>query len=106
MFAAPQTIAIDCEQQKGEDRQAREQVGHQQRGKKGQRCQHRHCGDAARHDRRRRPDAALVVLSNYATDEMRTRCVAAGADHVFDKSRDIDVLVAFCISLAHRGAAH
>jgi two-component system OmpR family response regulator len=55
--------------------------------------------------RRRRPDAALVVLSNYATDEMRARCLAAGADHVFDKSRDIDVLVAFCISLASQGGS-
>ena len=56
--------------------------------------------------RRRRPAAALVVLSNYATDEMRARCLAGGADRVFDKSRDIDVLVAFCISLAHRGEPH
>lgn len=53
--------------------------------------------------RRRRPEAALVVLSNYATDEMRSRCLASGADRVFDKSRDIDQLVAFCISLAAGG---
>ncbi len=52
--------------------------------------------------RRRLPGAALVVLSNYATDEMRTRCLAGGADRVFDKSRDIDVLVAYCTALAHR----
>jgi DNA-binding NarL/FixJ family response regulator len=50
--------------------------------------------------RRRRPDAALVVLSNYATDEMRARCLASGADRVFDKSRDIDQLVAYCIALS------
>ena len=50
--------------------------------------------------RRRRPDAALVVLSNYATDEMRARCLATGADRVFDKSRDIDLLVAYCIGLS------
>ena len=56
--------------------------------------------------RKRRPDAALVVLSNYATDEMRARCLAGGADRVFDKSRDIDMLVAFCISLAGRDRAH
>ena len=57
--------------------------------------------------RRRRPGAALVVLSNYATDEMRARCLAAGADRVFDKSHEIDLLVAFCIALARRepGAA-
>ena len=50
--------------------------------------------------RRRRPEAALVVLSNYATDEMRSRCLATGADRVFDKSRDIDQLVAYCVALA------
>ena len=53
--------------------------------------------------RRKRPDAALVVLSNYATDEMHARCLASGADRVFDKSRDIDQLVAYCIALSTRG---
>ncbi len=52
--------------------------------------------------RRKRPDAALVVLSNYATDEMRARCLASGADRVYDKSRDIDLLVAYCIALSSR----
>jgi len=52
--------------------------------------------------RRRRPDTALVVLSNYATDEMRARCLAAGANRVFDKSRDIDLLVAYCTALGKR----
>ena len=52
--------------------------------------------------RRKRPDAALVVLSNYTTDEMHARCLASGADRVFDKSRDIDQLVAYCIALAAR----
>jgi two-component system, OmpR family, response regulator len=53
--------------------------------------------------RRKRPDAALVVLSNYATDEMQARCLASGADRVFDKSRDIDQLVAYCTALSTRG---
>jgi len=52
--------------------------------------------------RRKRPGAALVVLSNYATDEMHARCLARGADRVFDKSRDIDQLVAYCVALASR----
>ena len=52
--------------------------------------------------RRKRPGAALVVLSNYATDEMHVRCLASGADRVFDKSRDIDQLVAYCIAVASR----
>ena len=52
--------------------------------------------------REKRPAAALVVLSNYATDEMHARCLASGADRVFDKSRDIDQLVAYCIALSSR----
>lgn len=52
--------------------------------------------------RRERPGAALVVLSNYATDEMQARCLASGADRVFDKSRDIDQLVAYCLALSTR----
>ena len=55
--------------------------------------------------RRKRPQAALVVLSNYATDEMHARCLASGADRVFDKSRDIDQLVAYCVALSTRGPA-
>lgn len=39
----------------------------------------------------------VVVLSNYATAEMRTRCQALGADAVFDKSNEIDALVDYCI---------
>src|ERR1700742_689263 len=35
--------------------------------------------------RQRRPNAALVVLSNYASEEMHARCLATGADRVFDK---------------------
>jgi DNA-binding NarL/FixJ family response regulator len=30
----------------------------------------------------------LVVLSNYATPEMRRQCLALGAERVFDKSAD------------------
>ena len=43
-----------------------------------------------------------MVLSNYATDEMHARCLASGADRVFDKSRDIDQLVAYCLALSTR----
>ena len=52
--------------------------------------------------RRKRPQTALIVLSNYATDEMQARCLASGADRVFDKSRDIDQLVAYCVALSTR----
>lgn len=42
----------------------------------------------------------LVVLSNYATPEMRDRCMELGADRVFDKSDDIDALIDYCTELA------
>lgn len=49
------------------------------------------------------PRRALVVLSNYATAEMRCKCLELGADRVFDKSHEIDALIRYCASLA--GAA-
>lgn len=39
----------------------------------------------------------LVVLTNYATPAVRERCMALGADAVFDKSNDIEKLVEFCV---------
>ena len=49
-------------------------------------CQHRHHG-------------RVVVLSNYATADMRKRCMQLGADAVFDKSNEIDALVDYCMGL-------
>jgi two-component system OmpR family response regulator len=40
----------------------------------------------------------VVVLSNYATADMRKRCTQLGADAVFDKSNEIDALVEYCIA--------
>lgn len=42
----------------------------------------------------------LVVLSNCATPVMRGNCLALGADRVFDKSNDIEALIAYCAQLA------
>jgi DNA-binding NarL/FixJ family response regulator len=42
----------------------------------------------------------LVVLSNYATQDMRRRCQEMGADRVFDKSNEIDALILYCDRLA------
>jgi DNA-binding NarL/FixJ family response regulator len=47
----------------------------------------------------RRPGCTRVVLSNYTTPEMRRKCLALGADRVFDKSYDIDALIAYCVRL-------
>ena len=40
----------------------------------------------------------MVVLSNYATSDVRRRCRALGVDAVFDKSNEIDDLVEFCLA--------
>ena len=49
--------------------------------------------------RRRKPGQKVVVLSNYATEDMRKRCLQLGADAVFDKSNEIDALVDYCVGL-------
>ena len=41
----------------------------------------------------------VIVLSNYATADMRKRCSQLGADAVFDKSNEIDALVEYCLAL-------
>jgi DNA-binding NarL/FixJ family response regulator len=41
-----------------------------------------------------------VVLSNYATPDLRQKCLELGADRVFDKSHDIDELIHYCMRLA------
>jgi DNA-binding NarL/FixJ family response regulator len=55
--------------------------------------------EVLRHAARRRPDSRLVVLTNYATPAMRQRCRQLGADRVFDKSAELDELLAYCGSL-------
>ena len=42
----------------------------------------------------------MVVLSNYATADMRRKCLELGADRVFDKSNDIEALILYCDRLA------
>lgn len=44
--------------------------------------------------------AQRVVLTNYATAEMRRRCMELGATRVFDKSGEIDELLAYCDNLS------
>ena len=41
-----------------------------------------------------------VIFTNYATNEMRSMCMALGADRLFDKSNEIDDLIAYCDQLA------
>jgi two-component system OmpR family response regulator len=50
--------------------------------------------------RGRAPGRRVVVLSNYATADMRKRCTQLGADAVFDKSNEIDALIDYCVQLS------
>lgn len=52
----------------------------------------------------RRTDQKIVVLSNYATADIRRRCLNLGADAVFDKSNDIDALIEYCIQQSNAAA--
>ena len=45
-----------------------------------------------------------VVLSNFATPDVRNRCLELGADRVFDKSNQIDALIGYCERLANGGS--
>lgn len=46
--------------------------------------------------RQRQPHQRLIVLTNYATPDIRLRCAKQGVDAVFDKSNEIDALIDFC----------
>jgi len=52
------------------------------------------------------PDARRVVLTNYATPDMRRRCTQLGADRVFDKSAELEELLAYCADLADQPRTH
>lgn len=40
--------------------------------------------------------ARRIVVTNYATPDIRKRCLAMGAHQVFDKSVDLDALLDYC----------
>jgi DNA-binding NarL/FixJ family response regulator len=46
--------------------------------------------------RNRSPKQKVIVLSNYATADMRERSQQLGADAFLDKSAELDQLVAYC----------
>lgn len=47
--------------------------------------------------RERSPQQKVVVLSNFATADIRKRCAQLGVDAVFDKSNEIDALLDYCL---------
>lgn len=52
------------------------------------------------------PRLTLVVLSNYATPDMRRKCLELGASRVFDKSNEIDELILYCSRLSDGSTGH
>lgn len=52
----------------------------------------------------RKPMQRVVVVTNYATADIRARCAALGADAVFDKSSEIEALAQYCDQLARAEA--
>lgn len=45
----------------------------------------------------RRMDQRMVVFSNYATAQIRERCLIEGADAVFDKSHELEEFTAYAL---------
>jgi two-component system OmpR family response regulator len=48
--------------------------------------------------RKREPQQKVVVLTNYATSDVRRRALTLGADAVFDKSNELEEFFAYCIA--------
>ena len=55
--------------------------------------------------RQREAYQRVVVLTNYATDDVRRRSLELGADAVFDKSNQLDEFFAYCIDETARDLA-
>ncbi|HZN46440.1 MAG TPA: response regulator [Ramlibacter sp.] len=54
--------------------------------------------------RKRRAGQKVVVLSNHSSRDVRWRCMQLGADAVFDKSTELEELVAYCARRAAQTA--
>ncbi len=42
----------------------------------------------------------VVVVTNYATPDIRARAICLGADAVFDKSTELEELLEYCVRLS------
>ncbi|MBA4329353.1 MAG: hypothetical protein C0428_14075 [Polaromonas sp.] len=49
-----------------------------------------------RHCQQRRPGQKVVVLTGYSHENIVSKCRELGADEVFDKTGDLEELVAYC----------
>ncbi len=54
--------------------------------------------------RNRQADQALVVMTNQDVLPLLQRCKLLGADAVYDKTTELDDMVAYCIGMAVEGA--
>ena len=54
----------------------------------------------------RNPDQKVVVLTNYATNDIRQRCAELGSDAVFDKSNELEELLDYCMQVTPRKDLH
>ena len=54
--------------------------------------------DVLRAAKGRRRDQRILILTNYATADVRRRAMEAGADGVFDKSTELDRFLELCSS--------
>lgn len=57
-------------------------------------CQNRHA------------DQKVVVLTNFATKEIRRRCAELGSDAVFDKSNELEQLIDYCSCATSKHGLH
>lgn len=56
--------------------------------------------------RKRKFYQKVVVLTNYATQDIRERCASLGSDAVFDKSNELEELLEYCSEATRRGGLH
>jgi two-component system OmpR family response regulator len=54
----------------------------------------------------RNADQKVVVLTNYATTDIRRRCAELGSDAVFDKSNELEELLDYCMQVTPRKGLH
>lgn len=55
---------------------------------------------------KRNVNQKVVVLTNYATNDIRQRCAELGSDAVFDKSNELDELLDYCMLATARKDLH
>jgi two-component system OmpR family response regulator len=56
--------------------------------------------------RKRKDYQKVVVLTNYATQDIRERCASLGSDAVFDKSNELEQLLDYCNDATRTKGVH